>query len=96
MALLSLSLDECSGRASDYELRSGVQHLAFRGAAHKVQRNSLPAIRGNSIPGNDFTPRVTRSIYIGQLSLSVARRPANRTGISPPVVTRLQFVPDKR
>lgn len=88
--------DECSGRA--VTSRQLVQHLAFRGAARRgctrCSRILCPAIPGNSIPGNDFTPRVTR-LYgdIGPLSLSVACQPARGYR---PVVTRLQFVTDKR
>ncbi|KAL0132331.1 hypothetical protein PUN28_000253 [Cardiocondyla obscurior] len=54
------------------------RHLAFRVArTHKVHgENSLPAIPGNSIPGNDFTPRVTPLRDIGRLSLSIGCQPA--------------------
>lgn len=44
----------------------------------KVQQNSLAAIPGNSIPGNDFTPRVTR-LYAIPFSLSVACQPSRNS-----------------
>ena len=61
----------------------------------KVQQNSLLAILGNSIPGNDFTPRITR-LYAISTTLTFSRLSArSRTEISP-IIIQLQFATGQR
>lgn len=72
-----------------------VQHLAFRGATWiRCSRILCSRILSNSIPGNDFTPRITR-LYTISTTLAFSRLSArSRTEISP-VVTQLQFATGK-